>query len=573
MKGEYKQSFNTLRRFFTHTPVMLLLIFGGGLLLRLFMLTRQYAAAFDEVHYLQLGATGLSQGVKGILHVFWTPLYPFLISLLAHLIPDVETAARMLSIICGLSLGVLLFTFTRTYYSKRTAIVTLLLTVLLPSLAFMQTSALTEPLYMLLTLGGILLGWSVFDRLHWLWSGAVGLLFGLAYITRPEGAGLILVFAGAAGCLWLFGLRRKPQRRFLLIMLFSGLVFALTALPYLLFLRHATGRWTPSGKVVIQQGELYGENRSQDEIDVFRDLSPDNMTTPLDQLFHVGTYTHIDESGGNPAVAVTVPALLKKYVTNLYRVLKRAVPSTLSSVLFLLTVLGLFGSVWKRGRISRELYLLLYLIFFWFILVPAFHITERYLVPLLPICFIWAGEGVLYLRRWVKETILEAGAGTVLRLSAGQWSTLVVTAALLFGLILPEFGKYAAKTRYSTDRWAPPVEQRQAGVWLKNNCSRVPTIMSRYHTVNYYAGNNEIAMDTDIPLNSLDRIHEYARHRGIEFLVLNERYIADNPNMKQLFQKKDVPGYLQLVYDETVAPGLRTVIYRFVDISECGYKQ
>ncbi|MBN2417627.1 glycosyltransferase family 39 protein [bacterium] len=573
MKWENRRPFSSPGRVLSQEPVQLVLVFTGGLLLRLFMITKQYAAAFDEVHYLQLAATGLTQGLSGILHVFWTPLYPLLISLLARVVPNIETAARMISIICGLSLGALLYLFARRHYSRSTALLTLMLSLWLPSLAFMQTSALTEPLYMLLAIGGILLGWSVLTRLHWLWSGAVGFLFALAYITRPEGAGLILVFAAAAGGFRLSRIRRKNGNRFLLIMLFSVLVFAMTSLPYLLFLRGATGRWTPSGKVVIQQGELYGENRSRDEIDVFRDLSPDNTSTPLDHLFHEGEYTHIDSADGNPAVAVTVPALLKKYVTNLYRVLKTAVPSTLSSVLFLLTVLGLFGEAWKSERICRELYLFLYIGFFWFILVPAFHITERYLLSLLPICFVWAGEGLVYLHSWVKGTITEAGGDGALRLSSERWSMLTVTAVVLLGLWLPEFGKYASKAKYSTDRWAPPVEQKLAGIWLREQCSGVPAMMSRYHTVNYYAGNYDISMAVDIPLNSLDRIHAYARHRGTEFLVLNERYIMDNPNMAQLFLGKGVPDFLQLVYDETAAPNLRTVIYRFTDIDVSGYQQ
>ncbi|HXH29014.1 MAG TPA: hypothetical protein VNL37_08215, partial [Candidatus Polarisedimenticolia bacterium] len=71
---------------------------------------------------------------------------------------------------------------------------------------------------------------------------AVGALFGLSYLARPEG---LLVGLGAA-VVWAVHHRRQARARLALPLML--IVMVATASPYLLFLHRATGRWTITGK-------------------------------------------------------------------------------------------------------------------------------------------------------------------------------------------------------------------------------------------------------------------------------------------------------------------------------------
>ena len=80
--------------------------------------------------------------------------------------------------------------------------------------------------------------------------------------------------------------------------------------------------------------------------------------------------------------------LLKKYVKNFYEVITTGISQVLSFPLLLLAILGLFGKPWNRERTWRDLYLLSYVIFFWIFLIPMFHITERYMLQMVPVVLI-----------------------------------------------------------------------------------------------------------------------------------------------------------------------------------------
>ncbi len=40
--------------------------------------------------------------------------------------------------------------------------------------------------------------------------------------------------------------------------------------------------------------------------------------------------------------------------------------------------------------------------------------------------------------------------------------------------------------------------------------------------------------------------------------------MVDNPNLKALFYRNEIPDFLRKIYDETGASGLRTAIYEFL---------
>jgi hypothetical protein len=101
-----------------------------------------------------------------------------------------------------------------------------------------------------------------------------------------------------------------------------------------------------------------------------------------------------------------------------------------------------------------------------------------------------------------------------------------------------------------------------ASYWLRANADRTPVLMSYNKAVDFYAGQFDIRKTATFSCDSIDRIVQYAAHRGVDYLVLDERYQEAFPKLVDLLHQKDVPGELTLVYDHVSASGLRVIIYQ-----------
>ena len=89
--------------------------------------------------------------------------------------------------------------------------------------------------------------------------------------------------------------------------------------------------------------------------------------------------------------------------------------------------------------------------------------------------------------------------------------------------------------------------------------------MSRNHAVDFYAGNYDITESVTVPTNSAERILAYAKHRSVDYIVLNERYLEDYPALAFLLSDQpEAPEGMRMVYNEKDSSGLRTVIYEML---------
>ncbi len=529
---------------------VVLLSFGFGI----FLLRYRFAVSNDEVNYLKLGASAASYGFSQIWHTYWSPLYPLLIGLFSRIFHNPEMVARLISVGLTSLTAVPVFLFARSFFDPATARWAAGLFAFHPVFVFMGTGVQTEPLYTFLVTAAVFTGWLALSGTGVLAGLAQGTLSGLAYLTRPEGVGCILVFLGTAAVSFLFS---KKKKRIALTALISLVGFLAAASPYLLYLHRATSRWMISGKSANQQAEAFVfANRGVWEKDLFRSLNESNTEVAVDQIYHQGTF-HRDRPGS--IVRISLPLLFRKYANNLYDVLRDGFPRAFTSVLFILFILGLFGKPWDSARLPRELYLCAYLVFFWFILIPLFHVIDRYFMPLMPLCFLWIGKGVLYLKSWIMETF--GNHPVFSRYRAGRVALWILIGGILLTFV-PELARIMARSPLSREYWADPVEQKDAGLWLRDHAEGVPVIMSRNHAVDFYAGNYRIDQSVTIPTDSLDRILAYADYRNVQYLVLGERNLKDYPHLEHLLDGENVPGRLERIYESDRPAGLKTVIYR-----------
>jgi len=545
--------------------IWLSLCFVAAISFRLFLLNFQYAIGWDEPHYLQLGASFAQGSLKDVLHPFWPPMYPILIGVFSWLISDYELAGRLVSILTGSLIVLPIFILAKHVFDRKIALGAIALVAIYPPFAFGSTTALTESTYTFFLLSGISLGWFALKRGSLVLGGLTGLAFALAYLTRPEGVGGLIVFCLFGVFFSLFSYFSYGRVKSCLVLSFAIFAFFIFSLPYLIYLKDETGTWTLSAKAsALQQGE--STQHSSVSAEVFTNLSSDNTELLDDQIYHIGDFARKQREKGKFYVAITPAIVLRKFATNFYHLIKNALPALFTVFIFVLFSLGLFGRPWPKAKAILILYLLSFLAFYWAILVPLFHINERYLMSLLPMAFIWIGNGFAQLSQW-----FEASFNRLRELKRFQtlnpriFGLGFVTMLFLLFSFLPELGKILNRKELDSNYWGDAVELKRAGLWLKENVDHPPALMSYNKAVDFYAGNYNIRTGASLSNDDFDRVLAYARHRHAEYVVLDQRYAARFPKLNFLLQETGFPEDLKLVYENAELPGAMVRIFRLMD--------
>lgn len=537
---------------------------GIGLVLRLFFLKYRFAVAFDEVNYLKLGVSGYLNGWSEVLHTYWSPLLPGFIKLFCGIFPDYELAARLISVAAGVGVILPVYFLGRMIYDERVGVFAAGFMAIFPPLAFENTLILTESLLILFGAIALVSGLRMLLRYSLGYAFLTGLACGFAYLAHPLGLGFLIVLCGwlVVGHLTRIYLITRLRLAYLSACLIFG--FAVVASPYLVFLKYETGAWTVSAKAKANQQMSTPQH---DEGSSFRALNSDNTSVPIDLVFHQGTFLQSTNGEGQAEREVKPVVFVTKFIGNLADMLRVAIPGFLGTIPMLLLGAGVFGAGWRVDESKHLLYLCSFLVFYWLILIPAFHIHARYLASMWPICALLVGRGIVNIYSWLRNFMPLTKLTWRKKPEASTLAMVLILGLLFFLTFLPELGRVIARDRDSKEYVADAIEQKKAGEWLKTNSATTPIIMSRNHAVDFYAGNYRITESVTIPTNSLERVLAYARNRNITHLVLNERYVSDYPQLAPLLSGSAPSDALKLVYMDRDVTNLTTVIYQLKDVT------
>lgn len=225
------------------------------------LLMRGDYIVYDEGYYLLLSrslVSGHGFTLNGLPHVALSPLQPVLVAALSLVgIPDL-LASRLLGAACGALLVFPVAALARRAGGERVAVPAAAFTAVLPALMsfipFFPGRSWnlyfgSEPLFLLLAFWAVACAARA-EGGSWRWWVASGVLLGLAYLTRLEGA----VLAGTALLVLAARLVMMRARGGAWLRLTLGVAAGvLVAGPYLLYLRHELGRWAISGRVQAAQ--------------------------------------------------------------------------------------------------------------------------------------------------------------------------------------------------------------------------------------------------------------------------------------------------------------------------------
>ena len=227
--------------------------FAAALLRMVYAMTPR-VVRWDEVGHL-LVARNLAAGhgyslLAGTSDVHLPPVLPFISAALLRLGISPPWATATIHIVTGALLCLPIYALGRAIYGRRTGLIAAALVAVYPALAAWPYlwSTMTESPFLLLLFTGV---WAVRQALYTGragWHAAIGVCFGLAYLTRPEGLTYLAVL-GLFMVAWHLA-RHTFWRASTIAKLALALVICLAAMsPYVLYLHRVTGHWTLSGKV------------------------------------------------------------------------------------------------------------------------------------------------------------------------------------------------------------------------------------------------------------------------------------------------------------------------------------
>ena len=470
-------------------------VVGCALLFRLLFLGSRLVLQGDEIHYAESLFRFLHGRFLDGVSDYWSFLYPFAGIPFGLAAGDAETGLRLLSIAAGAATVAPAMILARHLAGSRAALFTGILVALHPNLIAFSTTAATEPLFSFLLLAALV----VFIRA--LGAGgaarfaAAGALLGLAYLTRPEAQFFLAPFVLAALVVRGAGASGAPRQKRAVRAAVVAAAFAAVAIPYFVVLRAATGSWTAGSKAAVNlSSPAIWEDTLERERFVY-------------SLNEKGDERLIEELGRESALSVLrreMGRIAADYFPKMSAGFALAPLLLTSPVLLLLVPLGIVARRRLPGRAAAE-WLLVAAGVFPFAFYSIFRVELRYLAPYLPVYLVWGGIGCGILVDWVGEF-------------AGRRRWLARAAAVLvFASLVPfAFSKYALTARSMQPEW------REIGAWMRGRGGEPGILAHSGCPASYYAGNPEASF---IPWTDAAGLVRFARLRGFEYVLIDERYI------------------------------------------------
>jgi len=507
-------------------------------LLRLSVLRLQTPTNPDGVYYATLGKHLVSGNLQEGLSTFWPPLYPLLVGLSSLVFRDIETGGKFVSVMAGSVLVIPVYSLIRVLYGKDAAFIGAFLVAIHPTLINHSTALLTESTYTTLFLTVLFAGLKAFSSGAYVAFFSVGVTLGACYLLKPEAIGYVGLMAFLTMCTWLFSNHLPPSEVLFRVMaLVAGA--SLLSLPYLLFLRRATGGWTISDKFRAHVHPSESWERRWLGL-------PEGQTTTLADRLYAGVSRQDDslENRGLPAADVSSLRMMTARSIEALRSETRLLIYGMTPPQFMLLMgLGMFKTEWWK-----ELYLLSFFTcaLIGYALCPD-EVNDRLLVPLLPVTICWVAGGFKAVEDWIVKFFKQT---KILRdvpfINPATLRLLMIT-ALAFSML--PWVIYALMAIPA----AAMIEYKEAGRWVKEHSQTPPLIMATAPFIAFYAGGRPVYL----PAEEYQTVVEHARHLNVDYVAIDEAHISNG-----IFGNSEYSDLRSLLDEESHHPGLR-LVYKF----------
>jgi 4-amino-4-deoxy-L-arabinose transferase-like glycosyltransferase len=470
----------------------ILLAFLIALVLRMLLIVYPEVIHNDGTEYIRHAkqfASGEWSGGKS------PPLYPSLIALAHFFTQDYERAGILVSVVFGALLVLPVFYLGKEIFGEKVGFIAALFATVHPILYTSSGSVLTESTYYFFLATSVLFGWYAFSKGGLCRPLLFALFTTLAYLTRPEAVGFLIIFS-----VWTLVVNPPDgERRFFKragIISVALISFVAFSFPYLLQIRHDTGRWALSKKTKVLLGS-FSEEEEAPSLQYLRKRRGITLSSIVKHPL--------------PVLGKTSVGLLN----SLYRFQQAYHP-----LLFILVVVGWVFLFRKKG-VSRKanLFLTAFLIFYFAFVFPFFFISRRYSSQMISISLPWAAFGLLELGEWVKARYLKK--------ERRKHFLTAVLVLLLIGFFVQARGSHRREERYIL---------REAGLWMKDSLVKGSKVMSRMPQVPFYAKMAWLIMPEGASMAILGE----ARRKEATYLVVEEDIGENSPGGWDTVKREDL---------------------------------
>lgn len=426
------------------------LIVLAGLAVRIYLTAAADTVSRDTCTFVWFAQDLAADGIQAVDNYQQHPLYPASILATHTLLDSVglapagnagwRVAAILVALLAGLACIVVIGLLARFLFGRTVGLVCAGFAAVLPELAEYSADGLSDTLHLLLYVSALLLGMVGLTRSRWQPMLAAGVLSGLAFLTRPEGAGVAVVLTMA--CL---ALPRVGRWRTRLPMCAAVAVGALlVAAPYM----QMTGRLIPKKSIF----ELFGQPAGQ-------------TAGASDAPSAIGAHWPIlaDAGLGLPAVASAVVLIVRKWVR------------TCRVVFFVLAILGICQRGWPADRRNACAALtaagaLHFAVLMLLVVNFAYdsELSQRHTLVLAVLILPWAAAAL--------NDIVAA----VLKRRPAAAPALVWTVAI--AIIVGSIAYWLFRPRQQNTRY-----MREAAVWLAEHRPDTRLVMTAEYRVGFYA--------------------------------------------------------------------------------------
>ena len=513
----------------------------------------------DEGAYLWLGKTLVTGGgyqFFGMPELHYTPFYPLVSGLFWLVARDLELASKICFVLFGGLTALPVYLIGRRLYGRPIGLIVAALVAVAPALTSYVYfyGSMTEPLYFFLSFSGLYVAIVALEDDRWPAYAGAGALFGLSYLTRPEGWIYPVVTAVYVVLGWLLGRRRWEWRPLAHAFLMVA-TFLIVALPYLAYLHGHLGQWTLTGKTWV----AYAQQRALMDGDM---IAFDKVSWALDSTGQEVMY-HSTDKFTRHSLLGEIMADPRGFASGVFYNVRQMDGIFLSKRVlpfFLLPLigLGLFGSRWSARRLRGELYLALMAV------VPTvaflvFTTHLRFYLGTIIILLIWVSHGIVELGKWVGDTAKGLSEdGTGLSVNPMQWEAGTILACVLVVVVY----YLAIQPAAVTDGLAyQRFHYKRLGEWLGGNSPMDATVMSRGAIVAIHANRRWVPF----PHASYGEVMAYARDHDVDYMVVNaHEFEMMRPQLLFLADPEQAPSELDAVSVHEGDYGI-TVVYRLTD--------
>ncbi len=471
----------------------------------------------DGMYYTLLGERLVDGDIWNGLSAYWSPVYSFLTGV-ATLVVERDSAGRWISLLAGVSLVAPSYLLMRDMFGAVAARAGMVLLVFHPFLVLASGWVMTESLYAFVFTTALCVGWRALSSFSSISFAITGILWGVSFLVKPEAIGYAVAMAVLlTGFLWVKSVSFARIGTGLLSFIIGFLVLTF---PYVLFLYQKTGDWTISQKIAVNfpavdfEGELL-------------ELSPSGNLTMKDRVwgddyetgFAMSTPSATSGKASSSRDLISDLSILgSKAATLLRKQIRDYFPALIPIPLALVAVFGFVGGHWSRERLSKEFYLVVFLLST-LLGYAASAVELRYLFPIIPLLIGWVANGVTVLGSILRPAFQRA-AGQRWALNAPSLS--IFLAVLLLVPVIPLYG-IVFKTAAIAD---VPFEEKAAGLWIATHtAAKSPVVMSAHITPAFYAQASHIYL----PDEDVNTVVNYASRRDVDYFVISNRRWKETP--------------------------------------------